>query len=45
MKDQLNDPRVAEKGHGGDGVGTEETAGKPGAGSSLAGPSQGTGDV
>ena len=45
VKEQLHDPRVAEKAHGGDGVGTEDAAGKPGAGSSSVGPSQGTGEV
>lgn len=45
VQEQLNDPRVAEKGHGGDAVGTEEEAGKPGGGSSVTGPSQGTGQV
>ena len=44
VKDQMDDPRVAEKGHGGDGVSTEST-GKPGGGSSMTGPSQGTGTV
>lgn len=45
VQEQLNDPRVAETGHGGDAVGTEEEAGKPGGGSSVTGPSQGTGQV
>jgi hypothetical protein len=45
VQEQLNDPRVAEKGHGGHALSTEEEAGKPGGGSSVTGPSQGTGQV
>jgi hypothetical protein len=46
VQEQLDDPRVAEKGHGGNATTTDESAGKLGAGSSpLTGPSQGTGEV
>jgi hypothetical protein len=41
---QMHDPRVAEKGHGGQAVESDAGAGdKPGSG--LGGPSQGTGEV
>jgi hypothetical protein len=45
VQEQLNDPQVAEKGHGGHALSTGEEAGKPGGGSSVTGPSQGTGQV
>ena len=45
VKEQLDDPKVAEKGHGGDADTTTDDSGKPGAGSSTTGPSQGSGTV
>ena len=42
----MHDPNVAEKGHGGSAVESSgDPGGKPGAGSGLTNPSQGTGDV
>jgi hypothetical protein len=45
VKEQLDDPKVSEKGHGGDSTTTDESSGKPGGGSSVATPSQGSGTV
>ena len=44
VKDQMNDPNVAQKGHGGAAETTTDDSGKPGGGSTMT-PSQGTGDV
>lgn len=45
VAEQINDPRVSKKGHGGDATVTDVESEKPGTGSTVMGPSQGSGQV